>query len=78
MSRPTRTGRPPRHPLAGCTVTQREIARVCGMKQSTISRLLNGEKVCIRIADVGAIAAAVGMEPNDLVRALAENPAINP
>jgi DNA-binding Xre family transcriptional regulator len=48
------------------------------MKQSTISRLLNGEKVCIRIADVGAIAAAVGMEPNDLVRALAENPAINP
>lgn len=63
----TRTGRPPTYPMPPLSLTQKEIAEAVGLTQPQVSRLLRGGRVCIRIADVGTIANALGMSADDLV-----------
>ena len=55
--------------------TMRDIARVAGVSQSTVSRILNGVPVLVPVAEqtrerVLAAAAELGYRPNPLARAL--------
>src|SRR5260370_15681516 len=56
-------------------VTMRDIARLAGVSQSTVSRILNGTPVAIQISDktrerVLAAAKEYGFRPNPMARAL--------
>src|SRR5215207_3764871 len=78
--------RPIRRPAAGvarpaelpgprATVTMRDVARMTGVSQSTVSRVLSGAPTAVPIADdtrerVVAAARTLGYRPNPLARGL--------
>ncbi len=61
-----RKGRRPTYP-DDLPLTQREIAERVGLTQPQVSRLLRGGRAYISLADVGALAAALGMSADAVV-----------
>ena len=59
----------------GCNVTMKDIARIAGVSQSTVSRILNDTPVSVPVSQktrerVLAAAEEHGYRPNPLARAL--------